>query len=77
VRSVVAYGEAEARIVADLQDVVRVEGAGTDFAQVVARARALAQPGDVILLAPACSSYDMFTDYQERGATFARLARGG
>ena len=36
----------------------------------VARALALARPGDTVLLAPACSSFDMFEDYAARGRAF-------
>jgi len=39
----------------------------------VARARRAAQRGDVVLLSPACSSYDMFKNYEERGATFRKI----
>jgi UDP-N-acetylmuramoylalanine--D-glutamate ligase len=76
VKVVLAYGESADRIVADLGKAVPVERIGGDFAAVVDRAREIAKPGDCILLSPACSSFDMFTDYEERGATFARLARG-
>jgi len=46
------------------------------FVDVMSRARALAQTGDVVLLSPACSSFDMFANYVQRGQRFVQLARG-
>ena len=43
------------------------------FEDVMARAGLAAQPGDAVLLSPACSSYDMFKNYEQRGATFRRI----
>jgi len=73
-RAVIAYGEAGPIAARDLEGVVPLVQMGSDFESVIAKARSLAQPGDVVLLSPACSSYDMFTNYAERGATFRRLA---
>lgn len=70
-RAVVAYGEAKPIVVQDLSGSMKVVEAGS-FEEVLATARKLAQPGDAVVLSPACSSYDMFNNYEERGATFRR-----
>jgi UDP-N-acetylmuramoylalanine--D-glutamate ligase len=77
-KAVIAIGEATALIRGALGDVVRVyEAASLDEA--VARAYEIAKPGGVVLLAPACASFDMFRDYADRGRQFkevvARTAR--
>jgi UDP-N-acetylmuramoylalanine--D-glutamate ligase len=71
-RLVIAYGEAGPLVEKDLAGKVPLER-GSTFDDVVARARLVAQPGDAVLLSPACSSYDMFKNYEERGATFRTL----
>ena len=65
----VAYGEAGPIVIADLGESLTVVPAGS-FDEVLATARRLARPGDAVLLSPACSSYDMFKNYEERGARF-------
>jgi UDP-N-acetylmuramoylalanine--D-glutamate ligase len=68
-RAVVAYGEAGPLVLEDLGDALQVVPAGS-FEEVLATARRLARPGDAVLLSPACSSYDMFNNYEERGTRF-------
>jgi UDP-N-acetylmuramoylalanine--D-glutamate ligase len=68
-RAVVAYGEAGPLVVADLSPSLQVVPAGS-FEDVLTTASRLAQPGDAVLLSPACSSYDMFRNYEERGDRF-------
>ncbi len=75
VRAAVTYGAAGERIAKALEGRVPVIQAGSDFQEVVAAARREARPGDMVLLSPACSSFDMFRDYEERGDRFAALAR--
>ncbi len=67
--TVVALGEATPLIRAALGDVVPVHEAGT-MSAAVRTAFASAAPGRTVVLAPACSSFDMFEDYAERGRVF-------
>ncbi len=70
--AVIAYGEAADEIDHDLSHALRVVR-GRTFEDVVAKARILVSPGGAVLLSPACSSYDMFANYEQRGATFRAL----
>jgi UDP-N-acetylmuramoylalanine--D-glutamate ligase len=74
VKSVVLVGEAAGKIEAALSGTVPIERAVT-YRDVVCRAFAKARAGDVVLLAPACTSWDMFKDFEERGRTFKREVR--
>ncbi|OHC70709.1 MAG: UDP-N-acetylmuramoylalanine--D-glutamate ligase [Rhodocyclales bacterium RIFCSPLOWO2_02_FULL_63_24] len=53
---------------------VAVESAG-DMEDAVRRARVLAQPGDAVLLSPACASFDMFRNYEHRAQVFVAAVR--
>ena len=68
--AVVAYGESGPLIAADLASRVRVVPAPGDFDSVLQKAREVAPLGGIVLLSPACSSFDMFRDYEERGTRF-------
>ena len=76
VKRIVAYGEAAIEIEKDLDGVVPIDVLGNDFDEVIARARQHAEPGDAVLMSPACSSYDMFRNYEERGERFRQLSIG-
>jgi UDP-N-acetylmuramoylalanine--D-glutamate ligase len=73
-RAVVAYGEAAREIEAAIAGVVPVERIDK-FDDAVARAGALASAGDVVLLSPACASFDQFANFGERGDRFRELAQ--
>jgi UDP-N-acetylmuramoylalanine--D-glutamate ligase len=74
VRRLVLFGAAKdiiAEALGQLTETVIV----TDLAAAVGDAAAHAQPGDIVLLSPACSSFDMFRNYAERGKAFKNLVR--
>jgi len=80
VRTVIAYGAARGRIAAEMAAAaeagIAVERVAGPFGEAVEASRAAARPGDTVLLAPACSSFDMFTGFRARGDAFRALARG-
>ncbi len=77
VKKIIAYGESAPIIEKDLTGVAPLERLGSDFSEVMRHARESADAGDAVLLSPACSSYDMFRNYEERGERFKKLALEG
>lgn len=69
VRKAVFLGESKGLLAEAFQGVVPFALA-SDMADAVSKAFSSAEPNDVVLLAPACSSFDMFTDYAHRGRVF-------
>ncbi len=71
-RDVLLIGAATEKIAADLEGAAPLERAGTlDRAVQIARNRA--KIGDIVLLAPACASFDQFENYEQRGRVFKEL----
>lgn len=71
-RLALLIGESAEKIAADLGDAVPFENAGT-LQQALHIAARHVQPGDTVLLAPACSSFDQFENYEHRGRAFKEL----
>jgi UDP-N-acetylmuramoylalanine--D-glutamate ligase len=75
-RACYLIGEAAERLERDLAGAAPLRRCG-DLESALRAASAAAAPGDVVLLSPACASYDQFRDYEERGERFrALVARG-
>lgn len=74
VKAAVLIGEAAGKIADAIGDVTTVYRED-DFRSAVLRCRALARPGDTVLLSPACASFDMFRDYEDRGRQFKALVK--
>jgi UDP-N-acetylmuramoylalanine--D-glutamate ligase len=72
VKAVITIGSAAEKIESHLAGVVKIERAGT-MDRAVAWAQKEAKSGDVVLLAPACSSFDQFENYEHRGRVFKQL----
>ena len=76
VRCAIVYGDARFRLAEALGGTASLVRVDTDFDAAVDAAARRARPGDVVLLSPACASFDLFPDYEARGHRFAALARG-
>ena len=74
-RAVVLLGRDAARL-AEALDGAAVQVRVNSLEEAVAQCAALAQPGDAVLLSPACASLDMFKNFEERGRLFAQAVGG-
>ncbi len=74
VKRVYTIGAAAAKIESQIKNVEVVHAETLENA--LRKANAVAKPGDVVLLAPACASFDQFKNYEQRGQVFKEIVRG-
>jgi UDP-N-acetylmuramoylalanine--D-glutamate ligase len=74
VKRLILIGQAAAKLQAQLHGACAMEEA-VSLEEAVQRAAAVASPGEVVLLSPACASFDMFADFEERGRVFKEAVR--
>jgi UDP-N-acetylmuramoylalanine--D-glutamate ligase len=75
VRSIFLIGAASDELAAALERAGHAYVRAGDLRAAVRQAAAVAEPGDVVLLSPACASFDQFTNFEARGDTFRRLVQ--
>jgi len=80
VKEIILIGEIRAKLHAILSDAgitaVLTQLDARTMPEIVTYARAHAQPGDVVILSPACASFDMFKDFYDRGDQFRTIVKG-
>lgn len=74
VRGIVVIGEDSENIESQLRGIAEIVRGGT-LEDAVERSAAIAEKGDVVLLAPACASFDMFGSFEERGRVFKEAVK--
>lgn len=72
-RGVVGLGESAEKVLEELGGLVAASAQAATMEEALQYAKLIAEPGDVVLLSPACASFDLFRNYEERGDTFKRL----
>jgi UDP-N-acetylmuramoylalanine--D-glutamate ligase len=74
VKKLILIGQAAGKLRSQLNGACPMEEAAS-LEEAVLRAAAAASPGEVVLLSPACASFDMFADFEERGRVFKEAVR--
>jgi UDP-N-acetylmuramoylalanine--D-glutamate ligase len=74
VEALLTIGEDAQRVEKELGDLVPTTSC-KDLARACDEARRIARPGGVVLLSPACASYDQFKNFEERGERFKEMVR--
>jgi len=74
-RSAILFGRDAEKIESDLNNIVDIKRAST-LEEAVSVAKSLAEPGDTVLMSPACASFDMFSNFEKRGDAFIDVVGG-
>ena len=75
VKGLVALGESGEKVMTELGPYTPHAYRASSMEEAIQFARLMAEPGDTVLLSPACASFDMFDNYEHRGDTFKRLVQ--
>jgi UDP-N-acetylmuramoylalanine--D-glutamate ligase len=75
VKGLVGIGESGDKVLAELGPHAGPTARAHTMEEAIQFARLMAEPGDTVLLSPACASFDMFENYEDRGDTFKRLVQ--
>ncbi len=75
VKGIIGLGESGDKVIADLGSFAEQTARAHTMEEAIQYARLMAVPGDVVLLSPACASFDMYNNYEERGEDFKHIVQ--
>ena len=75
VKGIVGLGESGGRVIAELGSFAEQTALAQTMEEAIQYARLMAEPGDIVLLSPACASFDLYENFEQRGEHFRHLVR--